>query len=413
MAPPAGWWRRLGRLGAGGAGLAVPGRARPDAGAGTASPSRRERRLPVRPAVARADPARQTRFRGLAPGVASLGLNEGLERAVPVGARGDRSGDARRSNRYPERGSADARRGARRAARRRRRRRSSVAAGADALIGYVCQADARPGRRGDRAVAVVPELRPRPAEARCRAGARSARRDGRIDLDAVRAAVTPRTRLALPRDPEQPDRADGARATELIALVRDLPEHVLPVIDEAYFDYLDPADRFDAIEDLVRAGDDVLALRTFSKLYGLAGLRVGYGVGPAAVVAAIRKVQRGYDVGDARRRWPRSRASTDAAEVERRRAANRAAIAALDRRCCARTASSRVPAARRTSSSSTSEPTRTRSTARCSPRASACSPGAPFGAPDVAADRRRLARGSRAPRRRARRGRVQQRVNHE
>ena len=41
----------------------------------------------------------------------------------------------------------------------------------------------------------------------------------------------------------------------------------------------------------------MLALRTFSKLYGLAGLRVGYGVGPAAVVAAIRKVQRGYDVG--------------------------------------------------------------------------------------------------------------------
>ena len=76
--------------------------------------------------------------------------------------------------------------------------------------------------------------------------------------------------------------------------------HVLPVIDEAYFDYLEPSGRLDAIADLVRAGDDVLALRTFSKLYGLAGLRVGYGVGPAAVVAAMRKVQRGYDVGAAR-----------------------------------------------------------------------------------------------------------------
>ena len=69
------------------------------------------------------------------------------------------------------------------------------------------------------------------------------------------------------------------------------------MIDEAYFDYLDPAERLDAIADLVRAGDDVLALRTFSKLYGLAGLRVGYGVGPTAVIAAMRKVQRGYDVG--------------------------------------------------------------------------------------------------------------------
>ena len=100
------------------------------------------------------------------------------------------------------------------------------------------------------------------------------------------------------------------------------------MIDEAYFDYLDPADRFDAIADLVRAGDDVLALRTFSKLYGLAGLRVGYGVGPAAVVAAIRKVQRGYDVGTLAQVAALA-SLEDAAEVERRRAANRAAVAGL------------------------------------------------------------------------------------
>ena len=100
------------------------------------------------------------------------------------------------------------------------------------------------------------------------------------------------------------------------------------MIDEAYFDYLDPADRFDAITDLVRAGDDVLALRTFSKLYGLAGLRVGYGVGPAAVVAAIRKVQRGYDVG-ALAQVAALASLEDTAEVERRRAANRIAVADL------------------------------------------------------------------------------------
>jgi len=99
-------------------------------------------------------------------------------------------------------------------------------------------------------------------------------------------------------------------------------------MDEAYFDYQDPADRFDAISDLVRSGDDVLALRTFSKLYGLAGLRVGYGVGPEAVVAAIRKVQRGYDVG-ALAQVAALASLEDAAEVERRRAANRVAVAAL------------------------------------------------------------------------------------
>ena len=89
---------------------------------------------------------------------------------------------------------------------------------------------------------------------------------------------------------------------------------MLPVIDEAYFDYLDPAAGSTRSPTSSRAGDDVLVLRTFSKLYGLAGLRVGYGVGPAAVVAAMRKVQRGYDVG-ALARWPRSRASTTTDEV--------------------------------------------------------------------------------------------------
>ena len=110
--------------------------------------------------------------------------------------------------------------------------------------------------------------------------------------------------------------------------MRDLPDHVLPVLDEAYFDYLDPVDRFDAIADLVRGGEDVLALRTFSKLYGLAGLRVGYGIGPAAVVAAIRKVQRGYDVG-ALAQIAALASLEDTAEVERRRAENRNAVAGL------------------------------------------------------------------------------------
>ena len=72
----------------------------------------------------------------------------------------------------------------------------------------------------------------------------------------------------------------------------------------------------------------MLALRTFSKLYGLAGLRVGYGVGPAAVVAAMRKVQRGYDVGTLAQVAALA-SLDDEDEVVRRRAANRAAMAAL------------------------------------------------------------------------------------
>ena len=173
-----------------------------------------------------------------------------------------------------------------------------MAAGADAVIGYVCQAVLDPGdevvvswpsfpsfvrdpQKRDAVVVTVPLL------------------DGWVDLEAMREAVTPRTRLLFIATPNNPTGRATAR-DDLLAFVRELPEDVLPVIDEAYFDYLEPAGRLDAIADLVRAGDDVLALRTFSKLYGLAGLRVGYGVGPAALVAAMRKVQRGYDVGAAR-----------------------------------------------------------------------------------------------------------------
>ena len=86
----------------------------------------------------------------------------------------------------------------------------------------------------------------------------------------------------------------------------------------------------------------MLALRTFSKLYGLAGLRVGYGVGPAAVVAAIRKVQRGYDVG-ALAQVAALASLEDTDEVERRRAANRDRGRRPHRRSCGRMGSSRIP----------------------------------------------------------------------
>ena len=153
--------------------------------------------------------------------------------------------------------------------------------------------------------------------------------EGAVEIEAMRAAVTPRTRLALPRHAEQPDRARWSPRDELVALVRDLPDHVLAVVDEAYFDYLEPGSGLDAIADLAGAGETSMALRTFSKLYGLAGLRVGYGVGPAAVVAAMRKVQRGYDVGAlAQVAALASLGDTDEVARRRRRTATRSA--ALD-----------------------------------------------------------------------------------
>ncbi len=60
-----------------------------------------------------------------------------------------------------------------------------------------------------------------------------------------------------------------------------MPGHVLTVLDEAYFEYIDDPDYPDGIEEYLKGGRRVLVLRTFSKIYGLAGLRVGYGVGPS------------------------------------------------------------------------------------------------------------------------------------
>jgi len=203
----------------------------------------------------------------------------------------------------------------------------AVAAGADALIGYVCQAVLQ---TGDEVVVPWPSFPSfvRDPQRRDATPVLVPLEDGHLDLAALEAAVTSRTRLIFVATPNNPTGRAIPRDA-LIAFVRRLPEHVLPVLDEAYFDYLEPGDRLDSISDLVLAGDDVLALRTFSKLYGLAGLRVGYGVGPAAVVAAIRKVQRGYDVG-ALAQVAALASLPDEAEVEKRRAANRAGVSALE-----------------------------------------------------------------------------------
>lgn len=260
----------------------------------------------------------------LAGSVASLGLNEGLNGPFPSALAAIATAIPR-LNRYPGRGSHDlvaalAGRHAVPAS------QVLVAAGADAVIGSVCQAVLEPG---DEVVVAWPSFPSfvRYPQKRDAVAITVPLENSRVDLGAMGAAVTSRTRLVFVATPNNPT----GRATprhDLIAFVRDLPAHVLAVIDEAYFDYLDPSGRLDAIDDLVRAGNDVLALRTFSKLYGLAGLRVGYGVGPAAVVAAMRKVQRSYDVGSlAQVAALASLADED--EVERRRTENRGAVAAL------------------------------------------------------------------------------------
>src|SRR5204862_3675283 len=98
--------------------------------------------------------------------------------------------------------------------------------------------------------------------------------------------------------PNNPTGTTNTRA-ELDSFLDQLPGHVLTVVDQAYFEYIDDPEYPDAIEEYFKNGARVVVLRTFSKIYGLAGLRVGYGVAAEDVVAEIGKVRRAFDVSAA------------------------------------------------------------------------------------------------------------------
>ena len=202
----------------------------------------------------------------------------------------------------------------------------TVCAGADAVIGYVSLATLDPG---DEAVTGWPSF-PSYVLDPLKQGATSVRvplRDDRFDLDAILDGVTERTKLVFLAVPNNPTGTTNTRS-ELDAYFERIPEHVLTVLDQAYFEYIDDPEYPDAVDEYLKAGRRVLVLRTFSKIYGLAGLRVGYGVGPEEVVGAINTVRRAFDVTSAGQEAAlASLGPTD--ELARRRAANREAMELL------------------------------------------------------------------------------------
>ena len=154
-------------------------------------------------------------------------------------------------------------------------------------------------------------------------------RDHRYDLEALLDVVGPRTKIVYLCHPNNPTGTANDRA-ELDAYFAAVPGHVLTVVDQAYFEYVGDPAYCDAVETYLKAGHNVFVLRTFSKIYGLAGLRVGYGVGPEAVVAEVGKVRRAFDLTT-----PGQEAALaslgEVAELGRRRAANVEAMAELVR----------------------------------------------------------------------------------
>jgi len=116
-----------------------------------------------------------------------------------------------------------------------------------------------------------------------------ARPDRGHDLDAIAAAVTGRTKLIYLANPCNPTGTYFTRA-ELDALLERVGDEVLVVLDQAYLEYVDKPDYPDGLQDLKR-GRNVIVLRTFSKIYGLAGLRIGYGLAAPEVIATLNRVR--------------------------------------------------------------------------------------------------------------------------
>lgn len=202
----------------------------------------------------------------------------------------------------------------------------TVCAGADAVIGCVCQATLDPG---DEVVTGWPSFVTYVLEP-LKLGAVPVRvplRDEHFDLGAMLEAITPRTKLVFIATPNNPTGTMTSRA-ELDAYFDRVPDHVLTVVDQAYFEYVDDPGYPDAIAEYAKRGRRVLVLRTFSKIYGLAGLRVGYGVGPEAVITAIGKVRRPFDVGTSAQEAALASLG-DPDELARRRAVNRESMTAL------------------------------------------------------------------------------------
>lgn len=115
-----------------------------------------------------------------------------------------------------------------------------------------------------------------------------------FDIQKVTNAITDQTKLLYICSPNNPTGTYLSK-TDLEALLHAVPEHVLVVFDGAYSHYATAEDYTDGIE-YVKAGENLLVLQTFSKVYGLAGIRVGFGVAPAEVIQTILKVKEPFNV---------------------------------------------------------------------------------------------------------------------
>lgn len=165
--------------------------------------------------------------------------------------------------------------------------------GSDEILGFLCQAYTGPGTEVIytehgfsmyRILALAAGAEPVEVE-----------EDGRVvDVDAILDAVTPATRLVFIANPANPT-GTMIDLGEIERLADGLPDHVLLVLDGAYAEF---APGYDGGAALVEAREDVVMTRTFSKLYGLGGLRVGWGYAPQHVIDSLNRVRGPFNLSD-------------------------------------------------------------------------------------------------------------------
>ncbi len=153
-------------------------------------------------------------------------------------------------------------------------------------------------------------------------------RDYGHDLEAMAAAIEPDTRVVFIANPNNPT-GTFVPAAQVEAFLERVPKDVVVVLDEAYNEYLDEADRFDSSRWLA-GHPNLLVSRTFSKAYGLAGLRVGYGLAQGELTDLLNRVRQPFNVSTPALVAAQA-ALADHEFVARSRASNRSELARLER----------------------------------------------------------------------------------
>lgn len=165
-------------------------------------------------------------------------------------------------------------------------------AGSDEVILMICRAYLVPGDEIVIADQTFPQYKHN-AEIEGAVTVEIPLKEGAHDLEAMLAAVNERTKIVWICNPNNPT-GTIVSADELEQFVAQVPANVMVVLDEAYCEYVTDPSFTDGL-DLVRRYPNVVSLRTFSKIYGLASLRIGYGVGHADVIHTINQVREPFN----------------------------------------------------------------------------------------------------------------------